>query len=116
MVEMMVALLIFGIGIVALAQSMPGGIRERDRARRMSVATNLAQEQVERLRSLPWAHANLQAGSHTDADNPVDGSYNRTWVVADDTPMPGMKRVTVRVSFPTASADSQAVFTTQITR
>jgi len=116
LVEMMIALTLFGVGLMALAQALPNGLSVRDKARRLSVATNLAQEELERLRSIPFDHADLAGGAHADASNPVDGAYFRNWTVQDGNPIPDMKRVTVRVSFPTSSPDSQAVITTLITR
>ncbi len=115
-VELMIALLVFGLGVLGLAQALPNGMQLRDRARRMSVATALAQQQVESLRNLPFTHANLAAGGHVDAGNPVDGAYSRSWTVVDNDPVVGMKRVSVVVSFPTSSPDSTAAFTTLIVR
>ncbi len=116
LVEMMVALVLFGVGMMALAQSLPRGLSVRDKARRMTVASSMAQEGVERLRNLPFNHADLAGGNHTDPDNPVDGAYLRRWAVQVDTPVTKMKRVTMTVTFPTDSADSQAVVTTMIAR
>ncbi len=116
LVEMMVALVLFGVGMMALAQTLPQGLSVRDKARRMTVATTMAQEGVERLRDLPFNHADLAGGNHADPANPVDGAYLRRWAVQIDTPVTDMKRVTVTVTFPTASADSQAVITTMIAR
>jgi len=114
--EVMIALVVFGIGLVGLASSLPNGMQSREKARRMSVATFLNKEQIERLRSLSFNDADLADGLHTDPTNPIDGVFNRRWQVQDDSPLPGMKRVTVSVSFVTDSADSQAVSTTQLTR
>ena len=116
LVEMMIALVLFGVGMVALAQVLPNGLSVRDKARRMSVATSMAQEEVERLRNLPFNHADLGPGNHADPDNPVDNAFNRSWVVQDDTPVPDMKRIAVTVTFVTDSTDSQAVMTTMIAR
>ena len=116
LVEMMIALVLFGVGMMALAQVLPNGLSVRDKARRMSVATSMAQEEVERLRNLPFNHADLGGGNHSDPDNPVDNAFQRTWVVQNDTPVPDMKRIAVTVTFPTDSADSQAVMTTMIAR
>jgi len=116
LVEMMIALVLFGVGLMALAQALPSGLSVRDRARRMTVATNLAQEEMERLRGLPFAHADLAGGTHTDPQSPIDGAYRRMWTVQDATPAPNMKRVTVEVSFPTAGPDSMSTMTTQISR
>lgn len=112
----MIALLIFGVGIVALSRVMPSGMQTREKARRMSVATFLAKERVEELRSNSFSSADLAAGMHSDQSNPIDTHFRRTWEVQDNTPMPGMKRVTVRVGFTTDSADSQAVVVTQLVR
>lgn len=116
LVEMMIALVLFGVGMMALAQVLPRGLSVRDKARRMSVASSMAQEEVERLRNLPFNHADLAGGIHLDPNNPVDNAYRRQWTVQDDTPVEDMKRVSVTVSFPTDSADSQAVVTTMIAR
>jgi len=113
---MMIALVLFGVGMMALAQVLPRGLSVRDQARRMSVATSMAQEEVERLRNLPFTDADLAAGTHVDPDNPVDGAYGRQWVVQDNNPVQDMKRVTVAVTFPTRSDDNQAVVTTMIAR
>lgn len=116
LIEMMIALVLFGVGLMALAQALPNGLSVRDKARRMTVATSLAQESVEQLRNLPFDAGQLSAGAHSDPDNPINGAYVRRWTVENNMPVQNMKRVTVRVSFPTSSADSVAVMTTQITR
>jgi prepilin-type N-terminal cleavage/methylation domain-containing protein len=116
LVEMMIALVLFGVGMMALAQVLPRGLSVRDKARRMTVATSMAQEEVERLRNLPFNHADLAGGAHDDPNNPIDGAYGRQWVVQDNTPVTDMKHVTVTVTFPTDSDDNQAVVTTMIAR
>jgi prepilin-type N-terminal cleavage/methylation domain-containing protein len=116
LVEIMIALLVFGVGIVGLANAFPNGMRTREKARRMSVATFLAKEQVERLRSLSFNHADLNAGTHTEPAAAGRTGYNRRWNVVDNNPLPGMKRLTVTVSFVSDSPDSQAIVVTQLTR
>jgi len=115
-VELLAALLIFGIGLVALAQVLPRGMETRDRGRRITVATQLAREQVETLRSIPYDHVDLSAGQHVDDEELFNGRYRRRWTVQDDTPIPDMKRIEVRVAFSTSEADSEAVIVTQRTR
>lgn len=114
MVEMMVALLIFGIAIVGLVQAIPNGMHTREKSRRLSVATFLAKEQVEALRSVAFNDPDLAAGTHADPGNPIRPGFRRTWTVEDGVPMNGMKRLTVRVSFASTTADSQAVLITQL--
>lgn len=115
-IELLAALLIFGVGLVALAQVLPRGMEVRDRGRRITVATQLAREQIEELRALPFDHADLAAGNHVDDTVLFDGHYRRRWSVLDNTPIQDMKRIEVRVVFSTAESDSEAVIVTQRTR
>lgn len=82
----------------------------------MSVATNLAQQELERLRDLDYDAPDLAPGNHSSPDNPIDGVYRRHWAVLADSPIPDMKTLTVSVSFPVASADSQATLVTRVSR
>lgn len=116
LIEAMVAMLIFGGGITLAMQVMPAGSAKVTRSRNMTVAMNLAQEKVEDLMSLQYGNADLVAGAHADAANPLRGHYNRNWTVVDDTPISKMKTVTVTVSFPTASADSIRTLQTIISK
>jgi prepilin-type N-terminal cleavage/methylation domain-containing protein len=110
MVEALVGLSIFGVGILLLLQLAPRSSHVGMRARSMSEAMNLAQGKVEELRSLPSESGDLAAGTHQDAADL--GSFQRQWIVDDDVPVSGMRRVTVQVNFHNASADSTVAVTT----
>jgi len=115
LVEIMIAVIIFGIGIGMAMRTLPESSVTTTRGRNITIATNLATEKVEELMGLPFSDAELTQGTHNDADNPIDLHYQRSWLVADDTPIPGMKRVSVTVNFPTASTDSSVTLDTFIT-
>lgn len=106
LVEIMVALIILGIGISMAMRTLPESNTVTTRARNVTKATNLVQEKLEQLHSLPFDDAFLTAGIHNDPGNPIDTHYRRTWTVQDAYPVAGMKQVSVTVTFPTASADS----------
>jgi len=112
LVEIMVALTIFGIGLVAAVRMLPESSAKTTRSRNKTVAVNLAQEKMEELLARAFKDADLNAGNHDDPENPVDGHYNRTWTITDNTPVTGMKMISVSVTFPTASADSVATLRT----
>jgi len=116
LVEIMVALVIFGIGLTMAIRSLPEGNAKTTRSRNMSIAVNLAQEKLEDLMALTYIAGDLTAGTHDDPDNPINGHFTRSWTVVDDTPMPEMKSISVSVSFPTASADSVRTLRTFITK
>jgi len=111
-VEIMVALLIFGIGLVAAIRVLPQSSVKTTRSRNKTIAVNIAQEKVEELMAAGFQDADLAAGDHDDPDNPINNHYNRTWTVTDDTPVSGMKSISVSVTFPTSSADSVATLRT----
>lgn len=106
LVEIMVALAIFGIGVIAAIRTLPESNAKTTRGRNVTISVNLAQEKLEELMGLPFSDGDLGAGTHYDPDNPLRGVYNRSWTVTDATPIDGMKMISVSVSYETASADS----------
>jgi type II secretory pathway pseudopilin PulG len=102
----MVALVILGIGISMAMRTLPDSNRVTTKARNVTNATNLVQQKLEQLSSLPFDDPFLTNGAHNDPANPIDSHYRRTWTVTDNYPVEGMKQVNVTVKFPTQSADS----------
>ena len=115
LVEIIIAMLIFAIGISAAIQTLPVSNASTTRSRNITLATNLAQEKIEELSGVPFSHADLVAGTHTDPDNPLEVHFTRSWNVVDDIPITGMKEVDVTVSFNAQSADSTVTLSTYIT-
>lgn len=111
-VEIMVALLIFGIGLVAAIRVLPESSAKTTRSRNKTIAVNIAQEKIEELMAANYQDADLNAGDHDDPTNPIRNHYIRAWTVTDNTPIEGMKMISVSVTFPTASADSVATLRT----
>ena len=105
LLEIMVAMMIMGVGISMLMRTLPGGSRVMTQARNITKATNLAQQKMEQLQALPFEAADLSKGNHKDA-TPPEAHFQRSWQVKDKTPLEGMKSITVTVQFPTVSADS----------
>jgi Tfp pilus assembly protein PilV len=108
----MVSLVIFGVGTIALLSLAPRATQFTTRGQQLTKASQLAQAKVEELRALPGTDASLTDGTHVDSDNPIDGAYQRRWVVSSNSPVQGMSRVQVLVAYPTASADSVAELVT----
>ncbi|HEX6790106.1 MAG TPA: type II secretion system protein [Candidatus Krumholzibacteria bacterium] len=111
-VEIMVALLIFGIGLVAAVRVLPESSAKTTRSRNKTIAVNIAQEKIEELMAAGYQAADLTAGDHDDPANPIRNHFNRTWTVTDDTPVEDMKTISVSVTFPTSGADSVATLRT----
>jgi prepilin-type N-terminal cleavage/methylation domain-containing protein len=115
LVEIIIAMLIFGIGITAALRAIPTSNAAASRSRNLTVCTNLAEEKLEQLMGAPYTNADLAAGTHVDPDNPLQIHYNRQWVVIDDSPMEDMKTVTVTVTYDGKSKDNSSTLTTYIT-
>lgn len=115
LVEIIIAMLIFAIGISAAIQILPVSNASTTRSRNITIATNLAQEKIEEMSGVPFSHGDLAAGTHTDPDNPLKEHFTRSWNVVDDVPLTGMKALDVTVSFNAKSADSTVTLTTYIT-
>ena len=115
LVEIIIAILIFAVGISIALRVLPISNTATSRARNLTVATNLAQEKIEELMSSPFNSADLSAGDHADTQNPLQRHFTRSWSVTDDVPMSDMKRVAITVSFSSGSNDSTVTLTTYIT-
>ena len=99
LIELMVSIAFFGLLMLGFLSIFPLGLRSVEKGERMTYASSLAQDEMERLRALPSADPDLNAGNHIDAANPIDGVYTRSWVVTDDVPMAGMKSVALTVAY-----------------
>jgi type IV pilus modification protein PilV len=89
-IEVLVALTIFSIGLLALATMQISAIRTNAFAYRVNVATVLAQDLLENYKRLGYDGIPT-TGNYAD-NNPLNekgdhdpaGIYNRTWTVADN--------------------------------
>jgi prepilin-type N-terminal cleavage/methylation domain-containing protein len=115
LIEIMVAMVIFGVGISFALRTLPESNVIVTRGRNITKATNIAQEKIEELMSVPFSAADLNAGTHTDPDNPIDRHFTRSWSVADNVPLQGMKIVDVTVIYETANKDNSVTVSTFIT-
>lgn len=115
LIEIIIALLIFAVGITAALRMLPASNTATSRGRNITVATNLAQEKIEELMSSPFNSTDLSAGDHDDLQNPLQRHFTRSWSVTDNEPLADMKRVAVTVSFLSGSSDSTVTLTTYLT-
>ena len=121
LLEVLIAVSIFSIGLLAVASMQIGAITGNRLGNELSIATFLAQEQVETLKSAALTSAALTPNDalnpvYSDPNNPIDetgangGIFNRSWVVANNTTF--SRTVTVTVSWPQAAPAHSVVLTT----
>lgn len=109
LIEIIIAMLIFAIGITAAIRTLPVSNAATSRAKNLTTATNLAQQKIEELMGTPLSSADLSAGAHNDQDNPLERIYTRTWNVTDNDPIADMKTVTVTVVYESGSSNDNTV-------
>jgi type IV pilus assembly protein PilV len=104
LIEVMVALVIFATGMLALALCAPMATKRIMKAGSQTRSSSIASEAAEELLTVPYGDATLTAGTHDDAANPHNSIYYVRWVVEDNQPIANCKRVTVKVARGSASA------------
>lgn len=106
--ELMVALGIFTIVLLAIAGMQIAAIRANSFANNMSTAVILAQDKMEELKRLAYNHSQLtddgDANDLLDIENPdhqehLDRGYIRVWNISDNNPVNGTKTVAVIVGW-----------------
>jgi type IV pilus assembly protein PilV len=90
-VEVLIALSVFMIGILAVGSMTINSINENASARKITEATNLAEQRLERIMALSY-------DSIID-DEIVDGAYTISWDVTEDAVVVGTKSVVVTVKW-----------------
>ena len=104
LVELMVALVVLALGILAVGQLFPAGTRGQLKDRMMTSASYYAQEKIEELTPLSWSDPRLTLGRHP-AGVAVDslgdsGAWQRFHVVEQlAAPLDNLKKITVTVSW-----------------
>jgi type IV pilus assembly protein PilV len=114
LIEVMIALAIFSIGILAVWALQVTSTKSNTTSRNLSMASVCASDQLERLVKLPYSHANLTAGTHTPSQTSdgIDNNFNGlvdepgengplrvSWAVVDNTPITNTKAITVTVAW-----------------
>jgi prepilin-type N-terminal cleavage/methylation domain-containing protein len=108
LIELMVALVLFALGTLALAALIPTGAGVVTGAGQNTRASELCALKMEQLLDTPYSDSLLIAGTHQDPDNPYPGSYHVSWVVEDNQPYTDCKRITVYARWPNAGSARNA--------
>ena len=117
LIELLIAMAIFAIGILAVGSMQITAVNTNARARNSMTVVTMAKDRAEELTALAYDHADLVGSAdpgtpHTPAagadgiDNDEDGQIDEAgetgqvsirWNVIDDQPLPGTKSIRVTV-------------------
>jgi prepilin-type N-terminal cleavage/methylation domain-containing protein len=95
-IEVLQALTLCSIGLLALSSLTMGTIHANAKARRVTAAVTLAEAKLEAIHNLSYAE--VTAGADAVTDDGVE--YSRTWTVCSDCPIHGTKEITMTVQWP----------------
>jgi type II secretory pathway pseudopilin PulG len=103
-VELMVAMVVLSIGLLALSQLFPAGTRGQVRDRLYSIANYYAQQKIEEVSLLSWSDADLDLGRHPAGAAVESLGTHRTWtrfyqVDPMAAPLDNLRKVTVTVNW-----------------
>ena len=88
--EVMIAISILAIGLLAVFSSQNMAIQGNNRANRLTEAMTLAQDKVEELLASPYDSVTTGTGTQ--------GNYSIAWTVYDNDPINNTKRIVVTVT------------------
>ena len=112
LVELLVALVFLGIGIMAVAALFPLATKNVNEGKLLTTAVGQAQEKIEELQEASYSSALMTPGSYSDST----GHYVRTWTIQDSIPTIGSKRVSIWVSWPSAKGRDSVTLATYIAK
>jgi prepilin-type N-terminal cleavage/methylation domain-containing protein len=121
LIELMMALVVLAIGLLAVSQLFPAGSRGQVKDRMLSTASYYAQEKLEELAAADWADPELAVGRHppgtaTEALGPT-GAWQRFYMVeALASPLDQLRKVTVTVTWTFLAEPRQVTATTYVRR
>lgn len=127
LIEVMLALVIFAVGLLAVAYMQISAIRGNDTAFEFSKALTLAQSKIDKLTALPYDDTMLDDadgdGTNQDSDDDglddnttatadgsetIDSKYSLFWNVAVDEPVNNAKKIRIIVQWQDGSTQRQA--------
>ncbi len=116
LVEIMIALVVLAIGVLAISRAFPSGSQRQVRDKLVTSGAYYAQEKLEELVPLAWNDASITDGRHPAGTACDTLGSTRRWlryynVVTMAAPLDNVKKVTVNVYWTTQNKDTVTVVT-----
>lgn len=115
LLELMVALIVLSVGVFAVANLFPAGMRGQVQDRMQAEAGGLAQSEIERLSGLAWGDAQLASGRHPASGYTTcgtNGHWSRSYDVSPlAAPLADVKKVSVTVTWSGANGREVTIAT-----
>ena len=112
LIEVMFAIAFLGFGLLAVAQMIPLATRQVVASKQLTDGVEIGQSLFEELKMDDYGGSTLSAGTHTR----TSGQYELEWLVTNNEPVVGSKRVELTVSWNVSGQTETATMSTYITR
>jgi type IV pilus assembly protein PilV len=96
LVEIMIALVVLSIGLIALAGLQVSAIRGNVFSKRMTTAVSVATERIEQIKNTPYENIQSESSTQVTASNM---NFTRQVTVTNNSPLVNTKTVNVAVTW-----------------
>ena len=96
LIEILIALTIFAVGILAVAAMQTSAIKANAIAGKLTNLSTWGMDKIEELSARPYSDPLLDSAGNPHQE--VSGDYTITWTVIDDNPVTNTKNITVTVT------------------
>ena len=107
--EVLIAMTILSVGLLAIASMQISAIQTTGGAKSISKGISWAEDRLEMLSSLNYSDALLNAGVTNDPNPPEH--FTISWTVIDNNPRPNCKYITVNVQWSERGMNKSALLT-----
>ena len=113
LIEIMIALVVLSIGLIALAGLQMSAMRGNTLSKRMTTAVSIANARIEQIKNMPYA--NIQSESSTQITE-SNMTFTRQVTVSNDIPVANTKTVNVTVTWKNGAKSHTVPISTVITQ
>jgi type IV pilus assembly protein PilV len=113
LIEIMIALVVLSIGLIALAGLQMSAMRGNTLSKRMTTAVSIANARIEQIKNMPYA--NIQSESSTQVTE-SNMTFTRQVTVSNDIPVANTKTVNVIVTWKNGAKSHTVPISTVITQ
>jgi type IV pilus assembly protein PilV len=94
LIEVMIALVVLSIGLIALAGLQVSAIKGNNFSKRITTAISIADDRIEQLKNIPYADIQAEPATNLTVSNM---NFSREVIVTINNPLPNTKRIDVTV-------------------
>ena len=96
LIEVLIALTIFAVGLLAVAAMQTSAIKMNSNAGKLTNLSTWGMDKIEELSALPYSDPLLDSAGNPHQE--VSGDYTISWTVIDDNPATSIKNISITVT------------------